>query len=298
MKISRRAVIAAGVMGALAGCLDGDGDDTVDPSELDPERNDIPSDTTIDGGGETIHVEDVSPAFLRLAEGCTVRNLTLVGHRYEEIEREGYWDLPKDQETWSEASCGIWIEGDDVTIENVECRGWTHAGIAVGEQDGERLEGVEIRNSAFIENNAESLGYGAVVYNGHAEFDGCYWNNNRHDVAGSGSQGCSYGIRNSEVGPEGRLYGFEMHEPGGRFVRVETTTFAEKRDRNGTIRELIVNRGTPAEECFIERNWFQGELTTGLTDGARELYRFGENHVGVDLPGDPEIGSPHTERDA
>lgn len=297
MNLSRRAVIATGLVGALAGCLDG-ADTDIELSELEPGRNEIPSGTTIDGDGETIHVEEVSPSFLRLAADCTVRNLTLVGHRYEEIERVGYWDLPDGQDAWSEASCGIWIEGENVTIENVACRGWTHAGIAIGEQDGESLEGIEIRDSAFTENNAESLGYGAVVYNGHAEFDGCYWNNNRHDVAGSGGRGCSYEIRNSEVGPQGRLYGFEMHEPGGRFVRIETTTFAEKRNQNGTTRELIVNRGTPTEECFIERNWFQGELTTSLTDGARELYRFGENHVGPDPPADSGIGSPQSERDA
>ncbi|MCH7660474.1 MAG: hypothetical protein IH933_07750 [Euryarchaeota archaeon] len=297
MNLSRRAVIATGIMGALAGCLDG-ADTDIEPSELEPGRNEIPSGTTIDGDGETIHVDEVSPAFLRLAEGCTVRNLTLVGHRYDAIERDGYWDLPENQSPWEEASCGIWIEGDDVTIENVACHGWAHAGIAVGEQDGESLQGIEIRDSVFTENNAEELGYGAVVYNGYAEFDGCYWNNNRHDVAGSGIESCGYEVRNSELGPEGRLYGFEMHEPGGHHVNVESTTFAEKRDRNDTPGALIVNRGTPIEECFIERNWFQGELTTSLTEGARERYRFGENHVGPDPPSDSGIGSPRSERDA
>lgn len=250
---------------------------------------------TLDGGGATVTVpaiddDEAAPsALLELPDGATVRNLTLVGPVAAHTASGGAWDYPDSASAWDGAASAIKVVGSNVTVENVTCRGWTHAGVAVGEVGGADHSRVTVLDCDLVDNNARGLGYGVVIYSGEALVEKCYLDNNRHDIAGSGEDGVAYTARYNHVGDAGRLYGFEMHDPGGEWVNIHHNTFEDKRQGSGGRASLIVNRGVPSERCRVTDNWFKGELTTSLAPGAADRYTFGNNHEGGGQP--PGVGA-------
>lgn len=252
---------------------------------------------TYDGNGMTIRTNTRKQEFLRIENNGTVlRNLTLEGDKTDVIHRDGLWDYRDGANAWATAAEGIGIRTSDALIENVACHGWTHAGIKVGANGAGRYTPT-IRNSDLSENNARGLGYGIVVYSGHPTIEWCWFDNNRHDVAGGGATNCGYEFCYNHVGPRGRLYGTEVHPPGGESVNIHHNTFERKRNPNGADRRLVVNRGMPRETCYVRNNWFKTPSQSAIYhfagDSASRYVRQ-NNHYG---PTQPPAGVGQPSRD-
>lgn len=246
-------------------------------------NNRLPS-GTYDGNGVTVRTNTRKQEFLRLEQsGTTLRNLVLEGDKTDVIRRDGLWDYRDGASAWATAAEGIGIRTSDALIENVACHGWTHAGIKVGATGGARYTPT-IRGCDLSDNNARALGYGISIYSGFPTIEWCWFDNNRHDVATNGARNTGYHTRYNHIGPRGRLYGFEAHDPGGDHVIIEQNTFEDKRNPAGSRRSLIVNRGTPAKDCLVADNWFKGQMTTSLLGDSQARYTFRNNHVGPSAP--------------
>ena len=253
-------------------------------------NNRLPS-GTYDGNGVTVRTNTRKQEFLRVENNGTVlRNLTLEGDKTDVIRRDGLWDYRDGENAWATAAEGIGIRTSDALIENVSCHGWTHAGIKVG-QSGHARYTPTIRNCDLSDCNARALGYGVVVYSGYPTIEWCWFDNNRHDVAGGGRANVGYHARYNHVGPRGRLYGFELHGPASDHVIVEGNTFEDKRNPGGSRRTLIVNRGTPSNQSTVANNWFKGALTTHFAGSSRSRYTFRNNHEGRSSP-PANVGQP------
>lgn len=256
-------------------------------------NNSVPQ-GTLDGEGVTVRTNERKKGLFVIDQPhTTVKNITLEGDKTDEILKNGYWDYPSGSSAWASSAEGIVVRTSDALIEDVTCRGWTHAGIQVGSSKGGMITPT-IRRCLLVDNNAQALGYGCAVYSGHPTIEWCYMDNNRHDIAGSGRRDCGYTAQYNHVGERGRLYGFEMHEPGGNYVIIRNNTFERKKNPKGTPRSLIVNRGTPQKECPIEYNWFKGkdqDEVTSLLERSPELYKFRGNSYGPSEP-DAGVGQP------
>jgi hypothetical protein len=242
---------------------------------------------TYDGNGVTVRTNTRKQEFLRIEQnGTTLRNLTLEGDKTDVIRRSGLWDYRDGASAWATAAEGIGIRASDVLVENVACHGWTHAGIKVG-QNGHARYTPTIRNCELSDCNARALGYGVVVYSGYPIIERCRFDQNRHDIAGGGGSNCGYEARFNHIGARGRLYGFEMHSPGGESVNIHHNTFERKRNPSGQDRRLIVSRGTPARTCYVRNNWFktpsQSVIYHFAGDSARRFVRE-NNHYGLGPP--------------
>jgi hypothetical protein len=246
-------------------------------------NNRVPS-GVYDGGGVTVRTNTRKQEFLRLEQsGTTLRNFTLEGDKTDTIRSRGLWDYRDGASAWATAAEGIGIRTSGALIENVSCHGWTHAGIKVGASGASRYTPT-IRNCDLSDCNARALGYGVVVYSGHPTIEWCWFDNNRHDVAGGGRANVGYHARYNHVGPRGRLYGFELHGPASDHVTVERNTFEDKRNPGGSRRTLIVNRGSPNNQSTVANNWFKGALTTHFAGNSRSRYTFQNNHEGSSTP--------------
>jgi hypothetical protein len=249
-------------------------------------NNRVPS-GVYDGGGVTVRTNTRKQEFLRLEQsGTTLRNFTLEGDKTEAVRSRGLWDYRDGASAWATAAEGIGIRTSGALVENVSCHGWTHAGIKVGANNAARYTPT-IRNCDLSENNCRALGYGIVIYSGYPTIEWCWFDNNRHDVAGGGAANCGYEFRHNHVGPRGRLYGTEVHSPGGQSVNIHHNTFERKRNPGGADRRLVVNRGMPRETCYVRNNWFKTPSQSAIyhfAGNSASRYRRENNHYGPARP--------------
>lgn len=264
-----------------------------------------PADTTLDGEGVVVVCDRPVTHLIALDKpNITLRNVEFRGNRYGEVQENGYWDYPDGADAWDYSAEGVGLLHSDVTVENCTFSGWTHAAIKVGVNNADTSDYIDgdgdvrptIRDCDIVDNNCRGLGYGVASYSGFPTIEWCYFNNNRHDIAGGDWEGCGYEARYNHFGDTGRLYGAEMHPPGGRTVNVHHNTFEDKIGNHpdwgeGTRRTLIVNRGVPTQQCYVENNWFKGAMTTSFPEGGDSMYTFQNNHEGADEPAD-NIGQP------
>lgn len=163
-------------------------------------------------------------------------------------------------------------------IDNCEIYGWPHAGIGVGE-DGtsSTASDAHVHHCSIHDNMMSSLGYGIVVYRGEPLIEYNYFNGNRHSIGADGASGCSYEARYNIQGPDGLIFGFEMHSPGGEQITIHHNTFQYVETRNGNVARGVAIRGTPSEGTTIENNWFYN-----LTDPGNDRYADGSPVVQYD----------------
>lgn len=106
------------------------------------------------------------------------------------------------------------IEGDNVEVDNMVCRGFTHAAILINRPQTKAVDAnysSHIHHCEFTDNPAGSLGYGVVVRQGYPIIEYCFFDNNRHSVSGSGWKNCHYVLRYSIVGPVTHSHAIDVH---------------------------------------------------------------------------------------
>jgi Right handed beta helix region len=217
----------------------------------------------------------------------------------------GYYDPSGD--AWDHNSLALRAYGS-CEIDNCEIYGWTHAGIGIG-NDGEdsMSSDAHVHHCSIHDNMMSGLGYGVVVYRGEPLIEYNHFNGNRHSIAADGASGCSYEARYNIQGPNGLIFGFEMHSPGGERVDIHHNTFQYVENRNGNVARSVAIRGTPSEGATIEDNWFYNATDPGdnrYVDGSPVVQYdndaggdgwdnvlLSNNHFGEDEPAE-DIGHP------
>lgn len=217
----------------------------------------------------------------------------------------GYYDPSGD--TWSHNSLALRAYGS-CEIDNCELYGWTHAGIGIGDDGADSYSSdAHVHHCSIHDNMMTGLGYGIVVYRGEPLIEYNYFNGNRHSLAADGASGCNYEARYNIQGPEGLIFGFEMHSPGGDRIDIHHNTFQYVENRNGNVARSVAIRGTPSEEATIENNWFYNPTNPGdnrYADSSPVIQydndaggdewdnvMLSDNHFGEDEPAE-DIGHP------
>lgn len=202
---------------------------------------------------------DTAP-LIRAHEGSRITGLRLRGpdpERRMELHRDAFQGSDARGSRYYYAfpvSRGLEAIADEVTVDNCELWGWSHAAVSF-----ERGAGHAVRHSYLHHNQRHGLGYGVAL--DRAEVDIAYnlfdWN--RHAVAGTGRTPSGYAARHNVILANANGHLLDMHggedrgdgtNVAGTWMRFEHNTLANTR------RRAIVIRGIPAEEAVVTRNWF------------------------------------------
>ncbi|WP_245998474.1 carboxypeptidase-like regulatory domain-containing protein [Halalkalicoccus subterraneus] len=281
-----------------------DDDATID---LSARRITIPGDVTLASGrgrdgssGALITADErTSRLFQVFEDGVRITGLRFRGHQV------GYYDSSGD--AWSHNSLAIRAY-TDCEVDNCELYGWTFAAIGIGRHGSDPLvSDAHVHHCSLHDNMMTGLGYGVVVYQGHPVIEYNYFDGNRHSIAAGGEAGCSYEARYNIQGPNGLIFGFEMHSPGGDRIDIHHNTFELVENRGGRITRAVALRGTPSDGASIWNNWFFNPTDPGgdrYANGS-PIAQYGDdvsgtewndvslsdNHFGEDEPA-PGIGHP------
>ncbi len=150
-------------------------------------------------------------------------------------------------------SDGIQTDHGNLTVDNCELAGWSHASIHLVEGTGHH-----VHHNFIHHNQYQGLGYGVSHSIAHSVIERNRFNHNRHSIAGTGSPGCGYVARhNVEVGTS-LSHCFDMH--GGRDRKDGTDTAGTNvAYANNTFwcrKPSIMIRGIPEEPILVRNNWF------------------------------------------
>lgn len=174
------------------------------------------------------------------------RSFSVEGHdRENRLGHEYYYKFP--------ISDGIVTEHANLTVDNCEIGGWSHAGIYLIKGDGHH-----IHHNFIHHNQYNGLGYGISHDRAFSKIERNCFDSNRHSIAGTGNQGSGYEAwHNVELGIS-LSHCFDMH--GGRDRRDGTdiagTAMQVRHNTFGTPEAALVVRGTPDEGTTIGNNWF------------------------------------------
>lgn len=162
----------------------------------------------------TIKVAKPNGFFNIVGDGSRLTGFELVGDETEYFDpRDRYPDAEKPIYKVG-ASNGVQVRGDKTELDNLVVRGFTHAGIFVV-RDGASVESPDyltyIHHCELVDNPADTLGYGVTVRRGGPVITKCFFDNNRHSVAGSGFKNCHYVVSYSIVGPTTSSHALDMH---------------------------------------------------------------------------------------
>ncbi|MDL5362763.1 right-handed parallel beta-helix repeat-containing protein [Halalkalicoccus sp. NIPERK01] len=243
--------------------------------------------------------ERASRLFQIYEEGVRITGLRFRGHRV------GYYDPAGS--AWDNDSLALRAYAD-CEIDNCELYGWTHAAIGIGRHGSDPLDSdAHVHHCSIHDNMMEGLGYGVVVYRGDPLIEHNYFDGNRHSIAGGGGPGCSYEARYNLQGPNGLIFGFEMHRPGGDRIDVHHNTFELVENRSGNTTAAVAIRGTPGSGARVTDNWFFNPTDPGgdrLADGSPVIQYYTDaggsgwdevtlsgNHFGSDEP-PADVGHP------
>lgn len=162
-------------------------------------------------------------------------------------------------------SRGIEVHHSDITIENCEIYGWSHAGISV-------MGGNALIQYNYIHNNQRyGLGYGIDNDQGFADIKANIFKDNRHGIAGTGSPGTSYTasfniflLNNISQGHQIDMHGgkdrHENNNIAGDNIRiVHNMIFCS------SAFPAILIRGNPRKSAYIDDNMII-ETTKGRVD--------------------------------
>jgi len=174
------------------------------------------------------------------------RSFAVEGHDRENRRgHEYYYKFP--------VSDGIVTEHSNLTVDNCEIGGWSHAGIYLLKGKGHH-----IHHNFIHHNQYNGLGYGISHDQAFSKIERNCFNSNRHSIAGTGKSGSGYeACHNVELG-ESLSHCFDMH--GGRDRRDGTdiagTAMKVAHNSFGSPETALVVRGTPDEGTTIGNNWF------------------------------------------
>ena len=226
----------------------------------------LASDRGPDSEGALLYVTDSMPykqakgnarhVFTIMQPGFRATGLRLVGPQTSHNEWKGYEE--------NRPLTGLTINADDVELDNLVGRGWGHAPISIGRSG--YVENTHVHHCDLVDNPQDALGYGVTTRHGEPLIQRCYFDNNRHSIAGSGYEDCSYVARDNLLGPQGILHAIDMHcrdsddgasQQGGRRISVHHNEVLFTEDRTtGRPQEAIKLRGVPTEGARIVNNRF------------------------------------------
>lgn len=188
--------------------------------------------------------------------GFRLTGLRLVGPQAEHGEWVGYEE--------NRPMSGIEVNADDVEIDNVVGRGWGHTPINVGRAGW--VERTHVHHCDLVDNPQAALGYGVSLRHAKPLVQYCYFDNNRHSIAGSGHEDCSFVARYNLFGPRGILHAIDMHcrdsadgtsRQAGRRVSVHHNEVLFTRDRTtGRPQEAVKLRCVPTDGAQVVGNRF------------------------------------------
>lgn len=179
------------------------------------------------------------------------RSFSIEGHdRENRLGHEYYYKFP--------ISDGIVTEHSNLTVDNCEIGGWSHAAIYLVKGKGHH-----IHHNFIHHNQYNGLGYGISHDQAFSKIERNCFNYNRHSIAGTGKSGSGYeACHNIELG-ESLSHCFDMH--GGRDRRDGTdiagTAMQVHHNTFGSSETALVVRGKPDEWTTIGNNWFYHETT-------------------------------------
>lgn len=212
----------------------------------------LASDRGPDSEGGELHIVDTSwasttPRNVFRVEGAGFRltGLRLTGVHLEHGDWVGY---STDQPT-----CCFEINGDNAEVDNVVGRGWGHSPFRFG-TDSVALK-PHVHHCDLVDNPQDALGYGTSVGQGDALIQKCYFDNNRHAIAGSGDLECAYTVRECVFGPRGILHQVDVHADGGKRFSVHHNAFLFTENRvDGSLQEAVKFRDVPSNGAEVIGN--------------------------------------------
>lgn len=149
---------------------------------------------------------------------------------------------------------GIQSAFSNLEIINCEISGWTHAGVLLNGG----AKNVKISYCHIHGNQRHGLGYGVCVDNAHAIIYANVFDQNRHDIAGSGKPGSGYNASYNLVFGDRDNHLFDMHggadrkdntKIAGTYMKVDNNYFVL---RDGTRAFTI--RGIPEKAAEVTNN--------------------------------------------
>ena len=202
------------------------------------------------------------PHMLDLGSNTRVTGLRLRGYN------------PSDTTVRKDPSDAIFIQSNDVMVDNNEISGWPGAGVGIANALNSRTTAGRIHVTRnYIHNNVQcNLGYGVVVGGkGFALIDKNVFDFNRHDVAGDGAAGTGYIAELNFVLTSGPTCNghynqhFDMHGTGpdgyggtgGEYIEIRHNTIRGEQ-RYGILgrltRPAFDLRGTPTDRAIFNEN--------------------------------------------
>lgn len=231
-------------------------------------------DPDIPGRGPILHSNSYNRRHFITTSDLELWGISLQG------PREDYFDPREEPGTESDYyTAGLWAYGNSFTATGCEFRGWTVAGLEIGEKS--TLTQGTIDRCTFVNNPMETLGYGIEQYNGHMDVGRCYFNFNRHSISGFGYADESYYLHDSMHGPDALSHAFDMHglrqntdytgDLAGKYVHIENVTFPTTSDvRPGYSgdQEMFALRGVSEETTWIrDCHTYHDSAPTGSGSG-------------------------------
>ena len=147
---------------------------------------------------------------------------------------------------------------DNFHIDHCEISAWSYAGVSINGSTNSKIS-----NNYIHHNRRIGLGYGIQLYgNSDALITYNTFDNNKHDIAGTGLNGQSYEAAYNTVLNQGNSHSFDMHgewesdrvpgsEYAGNTIYIHHNTFC-----NGTRYASVKVRGIPFNYALIEHNSF------------------------------------------
>jgi hypothetical protein len=260
----------------------------------------VGANTTLASDGAIIRTTNERRGVFRL-ENNGVR---FTGIRFHGDVRDSSLDNPPGSEV-GRSQC-VWVRAQNLEFDNCEFRGWSNSGLHVGwsSHSPRRHVTAHIHHNVFDRNLRTGLGYGIAVYSGDPLIEYNYFNRGRHGIAGGGHAEASYRAYNNLHGPDGLIWQFEMHEPGGKRMDIRYNELRMQRRSTGQQASGYTQRGAPSTGARIYNNWMyqsrtpeaEGPGGTGAIRQIRPVPRtwnrveFGDNQYGPSEPRDSSIG--------
>ncbi len=201
------------------------------------------------------------------------RSFAIEGHNRENrLGHEYYYKFP--------ISDGIVTDHDNLTVDNCEIGGWSHAAIYL-----QKGKGHHIHHNFIHHNQYNGLEYGVSHDQAFSKIERNCFNYNRHSIAGTGKSGSGYeACHNVELG-ESLSHCFDMH--GGRDRRDGTdiagTAMKVSHNTFGSSETALVVRGIPNEGTTIGNNWFYQDTLDGAVRAEGKI-DLGTNAFGYRQP--------------
>jgi hypothetical protein len=153
--------------------------------------------------------------------------------------------------------------GYNVEVDNCQFYGWTGQAVAVGA--GSWAGNAHVHHCSFHNNQMEGYGYGVHFVNGQSLIDYCYFDLNRHCIAGFGFETDGYEAHHNIV-ERPISWAFDMHRLGnnqsgqdwtaGGTIDIHDNQFRCTTDELGRGQEGVAIRGHPYDHCYIDDNQF------------------------------------------